>query len=157
MSSFTNFCTPLNVQYDAHASKILEADYWRVTKEFRYYIQGKKRGAWVYVPAGYLTDGASVPRIFWSLIPPWGIYGQAAVVHDIVCEYLSVTVDGAPRAIARKCCDDILLEAMTVLGVPFVKRHAIHKAVSLYRIFSGVNNATSSEKKRALEASWTAL
>jgi hypothetical protein len=31
--------------------------------------------AWLNVPAGYLTDGDSVPRVFWSLIPPWGAYG----------------------------------------------------------------------------------
>ncbi|MFJ7315472.1 DUF1353 domain-containing protein [Pseudomonas sp. NPDC098747] len=156
MSGFTEFSAPLNLEYDYEASKILDADYWRVTQEFRYYIKGQDDRTWVDVPAGYLTDGASVPRIFWSLIPPWGAYGQAAVVHDILCESLSFTVNGKAHSIARKTCDDILLETMNVLGVPFLKCQIIHKAVSLYRIFSGVDKATISEKKRALEVEWTA-
>ncbi|TPG76296.1 DUF1353 domain-containing protein [Pseudomonas arsenicoxydans] len=154
MSSFTEFSAPLNVQYDAEASKALGKDHWRVTKEFRYYIQNKDRGEWVYVPAGYLTDGASVPRLFWSLIPPWGAYGQAAVVHDIVCEYLSITVDGKPHSITREACDEILFEAMTVLKVSPFKRHAISAAVELFRRLSRVVHPTSKPKKRAMEANW---
>ena len=38
------------------------------------------------VPAGYQTDGASVPAIFWSLYPPFtGKYRAAAVIHDYFC------------------------------------------------------------------------
>ncbi|MFJ7316765.1 DUF1353 domain-containing protein [Pseudomonas sp. NPDC098747] len=154
MSRMSRFSAPLRVQYDAEASKALGGDHWRVTQDFRYYIQHHEYPAWVHVPAGYLTDGASVPRLFWSLIPPWGAYGQAAVVHDIVCEYLSVTVDGQPQLVTRSACDQILLEAMTVLEVPTVKRKVISGAVGLYRRLSGVAHPTSTPEKRALEASW---
>ena len=155
MSSFTEFSAPLNIQYDAEASNALGKDYWRVTKEFRYYIRCKDGGEWVYVPAGYLTDGASVPRLLWPLIPPWGAYGQAAVVHDIVCEYLSITADGTPRSITREACDEILFDAMEVLEVPVFKRRVIAGGVSFYRRISGVARPTSTLKKRALEAIWT--
>jgi hypothetical protein len=38
------------------------------------------------VPAGLVTDGASVPRAFWALFPPWtGNYRKAAVIHDHYC------------------------------------------------------------------------
>lgn len=154
MSSFTEFSAPLNIQYDAEASKALGKDHWRVTKEFRYYIRCQDGGEWVYVPAGYLTDGASVPRLFWPFIPPWGAYGQAAVVHDIICEYLSITVDGAPHSITREACDEILFDAMAVLEVPVIKRRIIAVGVRLYRRLSGVERPTSTPKKRALEAIW---
>lgn len=154
MSSFTRFSAALQVQYDEDASEILGADHWRVCQPFRFYLGGKDTDRWVYVPAGYLTDGASVPRACWSLIPPWGSYGQAAVVHDIVCEYLSITVDGKPHSVTRTECDEILLEAMTVLGVPEAQRNAIYGAVSLYRVASGVDEPTSTAQKRALEAKW---
>ncbi|MBP4002535.1 DUF1353 domain-containing protein [Pseudomonas koreensis] len=155
MSSFTEFSAPLNIQFDAQASKILGKDYWRVTKAFRYYLRHEDGGEWVYVPAGYLTDGASVPRLFWSLLPPWGAYGQAAVVHDIVCEYLSITVNGMPRSITRKACDDILFEAMVVLNVPAYKRRIIELSVNAYRRLSGVRRPSSMPKKRTLEARWS--
>lgn len=154
MSEFTRFNAPLSVRYDAAASEALGADHWRVCQPFRFYLGDADTGRWVHVPAGYLTDGASVPRVLWGLIPPWGSYGQAAVVHDILCEYLSVTVDGAPVPITRARCDEILLEAMVVLGVPRWKRELIYRAVSLYREVSGVATPTTTARKRALESAW---
>ncbi|MNC64496.1 hypothetical protein D3C75_1147060 [compost metagenome] len=77
------------------------------------------------------------------------------MVHDIVCEYLSITVDGQPRSVSRLACDQILLDAMTLLEVPLLKRKAISGAVGLYRQLSGVAHPTSTPQKRALEASWT--
>lgn len=154
MSSYTEFTAPLDVRYDTEASKILGADHWRVLKPFRFYLGQKDSERWVYVPAGYLTDGASVPQLFWNIIPPWGSYGQAAVVHDIVCEYLTITADGAPAPVTRAECDRILLEAMEVLGVPSLKRKAIYGAVCAYRVVSATDKPSTTAKKRALEASW---
>lgn len=154
MSSFTSFSAPLNIQYDAEASRILGADHWRVTKGFQFYVGSPDSGEWVNVPAGYLTDGASVPRMFWSLIPPWGIYGQAAVVHDILCEYLSTTLHGLPKPISRVRCDQILLEAMIALQVPAWKRQVIYRAVCLYRRVAMVSDASSTLEKRLIESKW---
>ena len=36
----------------------------------------------VRVPVGFVTDFASVPRLFWSLLRPDGEYSYAAVIHD---------------------------------------------------------------------------
>lgn len=156
MSSFTQFSAEMSVRYDREASIALGADHWRVTNGFRFYLDHEQSGEWVNVPAGYLTDGASVPRLFWSAIPPWGAYGQAAVVHDIVCEYLSITKDGLPQAVSRKTCDGILLQAMEAISVPWMTRQAIYGAVSAYRIVSGVNAPSSTTLKRNLEAQWRA-
>lgn len=154
MSSFTEFSAPLRIQYDKEASAALGADYWRVTESFRYFIGGKDTSQWVTVPAGYLTDGASVPRIFWSLIPPWGAHGQAAVVHDLLCEYLSIVEHGKPKAITRERCDEIFSEAMAVLGIPSATRTLISEGVALYRKLSGANKPSTRPEKRLLEASW---
>ena len=39
------------------------------------------------VPSGAITDGASIPRVFWSIIgsPFTGNYLQASVIHDYYC------------------------------------------------------------------------
>lgn len=38
------------------------------------------------VHKGYTTDGASIPRIFWSIYPPYkSEYFTACVVHDFLC------------------------------------------------------------------------
>lgn len=153
-SEFVQFSGPLNTEYAYDESDALGSDYWRVTKTFRYYIGGLDSQRWVTVPAGYLTDGASVPRIFWNIIPPWGRYGAATTVHDILCEYLEIYDHGEIKKITRAEADAILKEAMIVLGVKKQDVDRIYNAVCLYRIVSGVNKPMGSKRKRILEATW---
>jgi hypothetical protein len=42
------------------------------------------------VPAGAVTDGASIPRVLWLSYPPFtGQYRSAAVIHDYFCDQKS--------------------------------------------------------------------
>lgn len=156
MTSFKGFDAEAQTVYAKKASEILEDDHWHVVEGFRYYLGEKYSNAWVYVPAGYLTDGASVPRIFWNLLPPWGKYGAAAIVHDYLCEFLEIQVDGIPQRITRKQADLILLEAMEVLEVPWLTRNVMHGAVATYRIVARIKEPTSIPLRRQLEAEWLA-
>jgi len=79
-------------------------------------------GRMITVPAGFETDFASVPRLFWRIIPPWGRYSSAAVVHDYLYATASVT---------RYEADRIFLDLMKRLGVPFWKRRLMYRAVRL--------------------------
>ena len=36
------------------------------------------------VPAGFLTDFASVPKFMWWLVGPYGVFLRAALVHDFL-------------------------------------------------------------------------
>lgn len=63
-----------------------------------------------HIPSGFSTDLASVPRVFWSLLPPDGVYENAAVVHDHfcaglragTCEVSARDADAIFRRIARE-------------------------------------------------------
>lgn len=77
----------------------------------------------IKVPAGFHTDFASVPRLFWRVVPPAGPHGAAAVVHD----YFYVNQEGW----TRKHVDELFLECLTVLGVAWWKRHAMYLGVRL--------------------------
>ncbi|EAA2596645.1 hypothetical protein DNM18_25345, partial [Salmonella enterica subsp. enterica] len=37
----------------------------------------------IEVPKGFITDHATIPRIFWILLPPDGRYAKAAIIHEI--------------------------------------------------------------------------
>ena len=78
----------------------------------------------IIVKAGYVTDGASIPRLFWRLIggPLAGRYLPAALVHDVL--YDSEIV---PRAIA----DRVFRAAMKELGVSSWRRNLMYAAVRL--------------------------
>ncbi len=79
-------------------------------------------GTTIRVPAGFVSDFASVPRIFWRVAPPWGPYSEAAVVHD----WLYRT--GYPRAEA----DATFRRLMARAGVRFPLRWAMWVAVRAF-------------------------
>lgn len=56
------------------------------------YVRGKHYH--IVVPSGFPTDLASIPRIFWSLLPANGWWEKAAVIHDRLCVELSEGVCG---------------------------------------------------------------
>lgn len=39
------------------------------------------------IPEGFISDGASVPRIFWSVFPPVRDYFNEAVYHDYLLKH----------------------------------------------------------------------
>ena len=71
----------------------------------------------VMVPAGFLTDGASVPRLLWALYPPFGgEYDRAAVVHDYLYRFAELYHGNDHGHISRGQADDLMLEMMEVDG-----------------------------------------
>jgi hypothetical protein len=156
VSAFTRFSAELSIVYAKEESDILGRDIWRVKEGFRYYVGEENSNTWVDIPRGYLIDGASVPRMLWSIIPPWGAYGAATAVHDKLCEYLSFTVDGLPVKITREQADDILAEAMEVLDVNKRDQDLINLAVSAYRKIKRIQSPVWHKDKAALEANWAA-
>jgi len=69
------------------------------------------------VPAGFVTDFASVPRVAVWLIPRFGRYTPAAILHDWLCGpgILSGLIDPVD-------VDGIFRRVMRELGVPTVQR-----------------------------------
>lgn len=151
MSSFTNFDPNVSVIKNEYASKLYNWDYRIVTKSFSYDIGHKGSNRQVIIPQGFLTDGASIPKVLSKFIPPWGKYGAAAIVHDYLCETLQIVDQGQPRLISRKEADKIFLEAMGVLKVPLCIRLSFYLAVRLWAIYKKENQPIFSNKKRMVE------
>lgn len=80
----------------------------------------------ISVPKGFITDFASVP--FWldGLIPSFGPWAKAAIIHD----YLYATA-GLRRGLSRAWCDRVFLEALKACGVSLWRRNAMWAAVRL--------------------------
>ncbi|MDL2275150.1 DUF1353 domain-containing protein [Desulfosarcina sp. OttesenSCG-928-G10] len=74
----------------------------------------------IVVPAGTETDFASVPRALWRILPPWGKYSPAAVVHDYLYDSGIMT---------RAEADQVFLDLMKALGVPYLTRYAMYWGV----------------------------
>lgn len=82
-----------------------------------------KNGEVITVPKGFTTDATSVPRLFWSFLPPLRRYTKAAVVHDYLYRTYLKTKEEA---------DKIFLRLMEDLGVEKVCRTVMYYTVKLF-------------------------
>ncbi len=114
-SNMSQFTTALVV------SPLSDGKSWVILDNFEYHVGTENSDDRVIALKGFVTDFTSVPRIFWWVIPRWGKYGNAAVIHDWLY-WKQGDKD-------RKESDYILLEAMTVLGVSKWKKKLIFLAV----------------------------
>lgn len=96
---------------------------WKLTAPLRF--DSAVLGARVTVPAGFVTDLASVPRLPLAWLIAGGKANRAAVVHD----YLYVI--GWPT---KKEADQVFLEAMTADNDPSssIKRRLMYQMVRLF-------------------------
>lgn len=92
----------------------------------------------IKVPSKFDTDYASVPKIFWPILSPWGRYREAAVVHDYLYRNIGkINIynkehAAIPTTFTRAICDKIFFEAMAFCHVSEVKRKIMYKAVRYF-------------------------
>lgn len=138
MSTFTRFSAEEQLKYNKQASLTYGKTLYETLPGFRYYIGSENSNEYVDVETGFLTDGATVPRALWWLLPPIDEYSQATTLHDKLCRTYAITrvVNGVATEvkISRKRIDEILKEAMEVLEVTPWKKEAIMLGVNAYRV-----------------------
>jgi len=109
--------------------KIAHQRRWRLEEPLGY---RSRAGRVFVVPAGFETDGASVPRAAWWLYPPFGgDYDRAAVVHDYLYSRAEAFVGADHGHLSRGEVDRLFLEMMTVDGFRLTGRHVVYCAVTL--------------------------
>lgn len=113
MSSFT---TPADL-------RMLEDYKFEILQPFEFHVGEFPSEEVIVVPAGTVTDLASVPRLLWAIFPPHGRWAKAAIVHDYLYQGAIKTKDYADR---------VFFDAMTVLGVPKWRRVLMYWAVRLF-------------------------
>ena len=96
---------------------------YELVEAFEYHIGAFPSDMIIRVPSGFLTDLTSIPKCLQRWLPVDGEYAKAAVLHD----YLYV------NAIGNKLLADVVfLEAMSVLGVGWLLRKMMYRAVRLF-------------------------
>jgi hypothetical protein len=76
--------------------------------------------AQVSVPAGFVTDLASIPTVLWSELPPAARYSYAAIIHDYLYWF---------QPCSREEADAVLKAAMEDMKVSAPKILIIYNAV----------------------------
>jgi len=112
-------------------SPLADGKTWVLVEPFAYDVGELGSGDTIEVSRGFKTDFASIPRLFWIMLPKWGKYGNAAVIHD----WLYFTQERT-----REEADRILLEGMGVLDVPRWQQLPIFYAVRYFGWFAWIRN-----------------
>ena len=111
----------------------ISAIYWRLEEEVRYIGETDE----FIVPAGYVTDFATIPRIAVWLIPRWGAYTKAAILHDFILT--NCVPSGRVSAVDA---DGIFLRALRELKVPPYRRALMWTGVRWGAAFSKYRRAS---------------
>jgi hypothetical protein len=85
--------------------------------------QSVKCGAIVDVPAGFVTDFASVPRLPFAYLLVGNIAHRPAVVHDFLYQ---------THWTSKRKADHIFLEAMKTVGIAWWRREIMYLAVKYF-------------------------
>ena len=84
--------------------------WWMVLEDVEYADPDTANVETIIVPAGFVTNLASIPSFLWSHIPPQGNYAPAAILHDYLYR-LNGQID-SPKTYTRKQSDAIFKSAM---------------------------------------------
>lgn len=98
---------------------------WLVLEDFYYDTDVGIPNPRIVVPAGFVTDFASIPRAAWPIVggPAEGKYRKIATVHDRLYR--------AKGLATRAQADAVFLEGMKVSGCPWWQRTTLYLAVRL--------------------------
>lgn len=91
---------------------------WELAEDFEIVT---KQGTFI-IPKGFITDLASTPRFLWSILPPFGRYSVAALVHDYLYR---IGYD-------KKLADKVFYELMIKHGTYKWKAKVMYYGVKLF-------------------------
>lgn len=129
------FPLPLHLEWSAPRKGVFTAPFAFVSAQL-----GR-----VEIEVGFDTDFASVPRGLWNLYPPDGDYTPAALIHDALYWHQALCEGGLP--VTREQADAVFFEAMTVLGIGWLTRSILYRAV---RLGGGAAWADNARRKAGL-------
>ena len=104
----------------------LNGPQWEVREPFRFYTA--RQIAWIIVPAGFITDLASVPWFGRWYVSVDGDHTKPAIIHDFLYTRASVALG---LAITRREADRIFREALRLRGVGLIKTWILYTAVRI--------------------------
>jgi hypothetical protein len=113
-------------QHELTMTPLPDGKNWKLLKPYRRHICN---GFEVNIPAGFITDLASVPRLFWRIFPPYGKYTKAAIVHDYLYRTSEIMV-------TRKQADRYMVLLMKEDNVPFLSRWTMYISLRIFAKFA---------------------
>ena len=119
--------TPLDTRDMGDGKNVMVLNPFRV-KVAEHYTDGMIEVRVIEVPKGFISDYASVPRMFQWIVPRFGKYNAAAVVHDWLFEHGKI--EGSK--IGRSLTDRIFLAIMKKSKCRRWRRKLMYRMVRMF-------------------------
>jgi len=74
---------------------LLGVRHWEIAKDFEYELNGNK----YVIPAGFIFDGASIPKFLHTFLSPVGVLLIGGLVHDYAYKYAALNPKGKKDAL----------------------------------------------------------
>jgi hypothetical protein len=133
----------LSAQFLKHENPLvvcpIDKDIWIVHATFAFVCQCNGEEHRIEVPPDFVTDFASIPRLIWPIMPRWGTYGWAAVIHDFL--YWD-------QRLTRREADDVFLDVMKASAVPTWQKIPIYRAVRQWGWWAWKRNEQNPQNAR---------
>lgn len=96
------------------------------------------------IPKGFITDGATIPKLFWNILSPFGRFFKSCALHDYICLMAKLKNNESTNLkeginIAtqyRKRADTLLSLSMKKQGIKLWRRLLIMANVRTYTFFT---------------------
>lgn len=123
--------------------RVLFQDWYELRTDYRYiWMHGGTEHRWT-VPAGFLFDGASIPRLARIWLGPWSLGLGPPLIHDHGYRYRGVMPAGTHEVVrdgrwqvnrdpwSRSGLDRLMARMMREKGVPKFRRRMAYRAIRL--------------------------
>ena len=118
-----HFLTPLDARQ-------VGPDQWKLLSDLTFYTE-KFRGTCT-ARAGYACDFASIPKVIGSLVPKYGGFNAAAVIHDAALTNDLYADTGERQTWTRGYANDLFAEGLKATGVSWWRRSLMVAAVRMF-------------------------
>ena len=84
---------------------------WEIAEDWQFKLNTHE----YVIPAGFVFDGASIPKFFWSYLSPTGVLLMPGLIHDWVYKYTKLNrVDGNKSLTMNQKDCDILFRDLAI-------------------------------------------
>lgn len=116
--------------------KPFEFDRYELVEDYVY----NYKGDYIKIPKGFITNGADIPRIFWSIFPPnKAEYMTAVVIHDFLCNKAEENKSKEDY----KFADLVFYDALKRLNINKIKAYLFYKNCDLFHKFKALTGLWS--------------
>lgn len=123
----------------------IQEDMYELTETYTYYWTRNGTQYRIIVPEGFRNDGASIPRIFWTILglTPDGLIRAAALIHDFILVNKGRLKENhqlllwagwkeCGKLIDKKSADKLFKQIAIESGIPKWKANIAYLAIRFY-------------------------